>query len=137
MIYTVPPTSSSGREVDVTCSAILMTGASERKLRSFPSRARSLGLGTVGGQLQRETIIGIVAVRVSERLGLPVDVSDWPLRCLPVREFLGTTLGANGQVSIQRFRGEDEGCIHIPRIAATGWFCAPIVVLQIAKGTGS
>jgi hypothetical protein len=126
----LPPASSLGGEVNVACTEM---AGSEREV-PFPRRAH--GLGTLHGQPLREATIGITAVtavRACRCLGLSVDVSDWPLRSPSALEFPGTPLGGNGQYA--KVLRERRG-IHIPRNAATGWFCAPILVLQIAKGLG-
>ena len=125
----LPPASSLGGEVHVTCSS----DVSEREFRPFPGRA--FGLGTLDGQPVRETI-GFIAVCVRGCFPLSVDVSDWPLRfpsALPV-EFLEAPLaGGNGQVSMQRSRGKNEGYIYLGVLQRDGLV---LPLLQIAKVLG-
>lgn len=113
-----------GGEVGVGSSGVA-SERSEREVRPFPGRAA--GLGTLGGQLGRETI-GSAAVRV--RAGgcfeLPAEEEDLPPGFAIALVFLGPPLGGNSQVSMTRFRRNVKE--YILRHVETGGFCAPITV---------
>jgi hypothetical protein len=124
------PASSLGGKVDVACSG-MASEAAEREGRPFPGRA--VGLGTLDGQPVRETI-RFAAVCVGRRFGLSVDVSDWPLWFPPALEFLEIPLTGTVRLACKGFEEEMRG---IPRAhVGAGWFCTPIVVLQIANVLG-
>jgi hypothetical protein len=127
----IPPGSSLGGKVDVACPG-MANEAPEREGRSFPGRVVGLSLRTLGGQPVRETI-GFAAVRVGRCFGLLVSVSDWPLWFPPALEFLETPLSGDGQVSVQRFRGKDEGYIYLVSMLQRDGSVLPLLFCKLRR----
>lgn len=115
-----------------------MTGeageASEREVRPFPGRG--VGLGTADGQPRavRETIgFAAVCASVGRCFRLSVDVLDLPLQFPTALESLETPLGGNGQVSMQKFRGNNEGYTYLGMLQREG----SVLPLLFANGEGT